>query len=1374
MIISSKNIANFIRAIALVLVTINAFSQHEPGKLIRKFSIQEGLSQAVVNSISQDKKGFMWFATDDGFNRFDGYTFQTFKFDCHDTRLLHDNFVQRIFNDSEGNLWVSSRQGMYNFDLSTQELFPYLDSTDKNRNDVSYITESSGKKLWVAWYWGGFASFDKDTKHYTAYNNTNLTSLTSTASITLHEDNYGLLWIGTQDKGLNVFEVTGSRVIKKRDDLSLNDVLPSLYVKCIQEDHFGNIWIGTTGGLVVYLRKENRFRLMPGFTSKPVFSLREDSDRTLWVGTRGDGLYTIDLKDYEGYRLDKLKSNSIGVLDKYDISRHTILSIFEDKDKNIWLGTSGDGIFMIGNEERKFMTIQTKFFLSSAERYLSYHGLCNDADGNIWAGTDGEGIFKFNTKGEILKQYSARDKTSGLATDVFISAYRDHNDNLWFGSYSDGLYFYDRRRDAFIHYTHAPTDSIVPLGNQIRLIREDSRGNIWIGATRGGVCLADKATKNIRQQGGSPMLKTVDARAMVEDNTGALWIGCYGNGLASYRPDTHEWKTYFEGTGPNNPLNSTVIYALALDNKNRLWIGTGGGGLSVLNLTDKKLKRYSEKEGLLNNTVYGLVVDDGGNIWISTIKGLSKLDPEKEQFFNYTSADGLQQGQFYPGSALYDRAQEYIAFGGTQGVNLFNPMKLAVQRQPPKVIISGLRLFNNAVTVGRGNADDFFLNKVIDEVGTITLNHDQSVLTFEFTGINYLYPEKINYKYKFEGFDQEWNHSSSLRATTYKYLPPGDYEFKVKATFQDNPWPDQYASVRVIISPPFWRTWTAYFTYFSMAALLTYVTYSIWRRQEFLRKRLRIEKKQRKHERQLVQEKLSFFTEVSHEFRTPLTLMIGPLEELLTREGSTTPVGKKLKMVYKNAFKLLNLINKLLDYRKVENGNLLLKVKENNIVDFAEEVFLSFTELAQRKKIQYDFYAEEHTIQTWFDKEKMEMVLSNLLSNSFKYIGHGTSISVCVRRKAEDNETAKVVIEIKDNGIGIRKEDLKYIFDWFYKGDSNHPLSTGIGLSLAKKLVHLHKGQIQVNSTPGSGSVFTIKLPLGSEHFGPEEIITDQLHEHVLTVPNLHLMGDHDDDAGNAHKKGLRRILIVEDDDEVRSFLKEYFEPEYKVIESVDGKHGLHAANEHIPDLVISDVMMPEMDGIELCRQLKNDIKTSHIPVILLTANTSFTHQREGLEFGADHYITKPFSPEMLNLTINNLLHSRENLKRFYLNTFITNGGGRDKEDTIAISPDEQLLHKIHEILKANLDNANFNLDQVCDQLNMSRSLMYKKIKALTGLSPIELVRSIKLTEAANLLRTQKYKVFEVVYMVGFSDLKYFRECFIRQFGYPPSQLIEK
>lgn len=1362
-------VVHLVRIIIPIIIglSLSGVSIAQQNHLIKKYGIADGLSQAVVNSITQDKKGMMWFATDDGVNRFNGYEFQTFRFDCSEKELLHDNFVQRIFNDKDGNLWISSRQGMYRFDLSTEKLFPFLDSTNHNRNDVSFIAAASTGNLWTAWYWDGFGLFNKSTSTYTPYNSRTLPELTSKATITMHEDSYGLLWVGTQDRGLNVFDVKNENVIRRRNDLSDANVLPSLYVKCLQEDHFGNIWIGTTQGLVVYVRRENRFYIvsaMAGLDQKPVFSLSEDSEKTMWIGTRGRGLYAISLKNMETLRIEKLVATDIQVLDNYDISHHTFLSIFEDKDKNIWLGTHGDGIFMIGHEEKKFLTIQTKIANKSAERLLPYNGLCNDADGNIWASSDGAGIFKMDRGGQVLKQYKP-DGKNALQTDVFFSAYRDEESNLWFGSYSKGLYLYDKRADDFINYPHSNVDSLVPLANQVRMIFEDSKGNLWVGATRGGVCLVDRAKKNFKQNRAHPIFKTVDARAMVEDNTGVLWFGCYGNGLAYYKPDSNEWSELFAGTGPGNPLNSNVIYALALDDNNRLWIGTGGGGLSVYNLITKELKRYTERNGLLNNTVYALAIDEGGNVWASTIRGLSKLSPETNEFTNFTSIDGLQEGQFNPGAVVQNRGEHYIAFAGAKGINLFYPDRIDHQTQPPRVMLSKLRLFNHPVKVGDVLEDEFTLSKVVDEVEWIELKHDQSVMTFEFAGLDYLYPEKIEYKYKLDGFDREWNRSSNVRSATYKYLPPGTYQFKVKAAFQDSPWPTEYASMKVTVLPPFWRTPLAYFVYSLVFAGLLHGVYRIRKRQHFLRNRLLVEKNQRKQERQLVQDKLSFFTEVSHEFRTPLTLMIGPLEEILSSEGTATPLGKKLKMVYKNSFKLLNLINKLLDYRKIENGNLLLNVNESDIVAFVNEIFIGFRELADRRKIEFEFYTQEPEIITWFDQEKLEMVLTNVLSNSFKYIGNGTAISVSVKR-SDDN---KVVIEIKDNGIGISKEDLKHIFDWFYQGNSNHPLSSGIGLALAKKLILLHKGQIYAASIPGKGSSFIIKLPIGKEHFNSSEIASEVSNKNILVEPSASLIADTSSQHELAHKKGIKRILIVEDDEEVRGFIKQYFEPRYKILESTHGRQGLEAALEYNPDIVISDVLMPQMDGMELCRELKTNIKTSHIPVILLTAKTALTHHREGLEFGADHYITKPFSPEMLNLTVNNLLQSRDNLRRYYQNTMISTTLERSEPT----SPDEKLLKRIHEIVKANLDDPDFNLDSICHELNMSRSFMYKKIKVLTGLSPLDLVRSIKLGEAASLLKTQKYKVFEVVYMVGFSDIKYFRECFVKQFGYPPSTLLK-
>lgn len=1347
-------------------------AQSESDRIIKKYSIREGLSQAVVNSITQDDKGLMWFATDDGLNRFDGYAFSVFKFDTDTARHPHDNFVQNVFKDQGGNLWVSSRRGLYKLDLSMLRFTHYYDTADAARNDVSYIAEGSSENLWISWYWGGVASFDKKREVHTRYDQRNLPSLTSTATIVAYEDSYGLLWIGSQDKGLNVFRIRNDRIAGRVDELSASDVLPSRYIKCIEEDHLGNVWIGTSKGLVVYLRRLNQFHVFtPPNTltnGKGVFALCEDSGKKLWIGTQAGGLYTVELAAFDGRQIEKLSSRHVDVLDRFNISQHTIRSIFEDRDRNIWLGTNGDGIYLIGSEQKKFSRIESKKIVRSAESFVSFYGLCTDDEGFLWAGTDGEGIYKFRPNGDVVKHYTADGRPGSIADNVVISAFKDHQGDLWFGTYLQGMFLYQKETDSFVHFPHAPSDAPAPLGNQVRTIFEDSKKNIWVGATRGGLCVLRRKEKFFMNSPGNPILKTVDVRAMAEDNDGGLWIGCYGNGLNYYMPETGRWTNYFAGTEADNPIKSNVVYALALDKKSRLWIGTGGGGLSVYNTRKKTLKRYTDKDGLINNTIYGLLIDEAGHIWMSTIKGISRLDPETEQFFNYTSFDGLQEGQFNPGSALFNWQGGYMCFGGALGLNLFNPLKVDNNSKMPQVMISGFQLFNKRVEVGSGNTDAEVLGKVIDETEKITLNHDQSVVTFEFTALNYSAPEKNRYAYKLEGLDKDWSYVGDQRTATYRYLPTGEYEFRVKATSQENTWPDQYASVKLVILPPFWKTPWAYALYLLVTGCLCYVVISVRRKQDFLNRRLKIEKAQRKRERHLVQEKLSFFTEVSHEFRTPLTLMIGPLEEILTREGTFTPVGKKLKMVYRNAHKLLNLINKLLDYRKVETGNMLLKVREDNIVKFAEEIFITFKEMAIRKNIRFEFYAEQPVILTWFDKEKLEMVLNNVLSNSFKYIGQGNAVSITLKRQDEPGTHGKVVIEIRDNGIGIPKDQLKYIFDWFYRGSITSPVSSGIGLALAKKLVYLHKGQIYADSAEGRGSTFTIKIPIGKEHFEDHEIVIDEDNDNVLYEINPALLDDGSGAADNTHKKGHKSVLIVEDEEEVRMFLRQYFENDYRIYESAHGKEGLTVALEHNPDLIISDIMMPEMNGIDFCKQVKDNIRTSHIPVILLTAKTSFSHHKEGLEIGADAYINKPFSPEMLALTMNNLLQSRENLKRFYRNLFITKG----PEKKELASPDEKLLQRVSDLLRSNLDKPDFNLDGLCSELNMSRSLLYKKIKMLTGLSPVEYLRSLRLAEAANLLRSQRYKVFEVVYMVGFSDLKYFRQCFIKEFGYPPSQLI--
>ena len=1344
--------------------SLESFAQPIHDKIIKRYSIKDGLSQAVVNSISQDDKGWMWFATDDGLNRFDGYAFTVFKFDKSGPNQFHDNFVQRLFKDSQGRLWVSSRRGLYRFDLSTQKWTVFLNPKKNGNNDVSYISESSTGKLWIGWYFGGIGVFYPSTN---TYDTTQTFKLNSTATITVFEDSYGYIWSGAQNTGLDVFRIREGKEPEKITAYSASDILPSQYVKCFLEDHLGNIWIGTTKGLVLFIRAEGKFVLLDTIlpSQRGVFSLLEDKDKTLWIGTQGNGIYTVNLKDFDGRNVERLASRHVTALDAFDISQHTIRSIFQDRDKNIWIGTHGDGIYMVSNEEKNFMKVEVKRIFGAAESMVPFYGLCNDDDGNIWAGTDSKGIYKFSAEGKLLRHYDADGKPGSIGDDVVYSALRDYNGNLWFGTLAHGIYRYDETNDLFVHYPRSSGDAPVPLGHRVSLLFEDSKRNIWVGATRGGLSVLDKTSKTFKLSKDASIFSSIDVRAIAEDKKGQLWLGCYGNGLLSYNPDTRTVENIFSGTESTNLLQSNVVHALAIDKDNTLWIGTGGG-LGAYNLNDKTFKRYTDEDGLINNTVFGIQIDEQQNVWCSTINGISRLDHTTKTFSNYTSNDGLQAGQFNPGSSLNNIPKGYIGFGGTYGFNLFYPQKVTNSKTVPDIKLSGFQLFNKPVKIG-GDGEDDVLEKVIDETEQLTLQHDQASFTFEFTALDYSGPEKCEYAYKLEGVDADWNYVGNQRTASYRYLSPGTYEFKVKATNQSNVWPAKFAHVTVTVAPPLWRTPWAYFGYVVILVLAGWSIFSIRRRQLYLKKRVKSEKNKRRRERQLVHDKLAFFTEVSHEFKTPLTLIIGPLEEMMSRESNNTPNSKKLHMVHRNAHKLLTLINKLLDYRKIESGKMMLTIREIDIVPFMEDIFINFKELSNRPNVHFEFYTQEKSIYAWVDPEKIEMVLTNIVSNSFKYIGDGNAISITVKKEYEADDRAYVCIEVKDNGIGIEKDQIRYIFDWFYNGKANSQISSGIGLALAKKLVYLHKGEIYAESTVGSGSVFTVKIPLGRDHFESHEVIIDadktneqgaELQEH-----------DEDDDAQGAHaKKGLKTILLVEDDEEVRAFLKEYLSPNYRIVEAADGKQAQEIAFDTNPDLVLSDIMMAEMDGMELCQALKRNIKTSHIPVILLTARAAHSQHKAGLETGADAYITKPFSPEILSLTVSNLLQARENSRRYYRTLFLTD----EKPDIV--SPDEKLLQQIFEVVKVNINNADLTVDAVSHEVGLSKTILYKKIKQLTGLSPIEYIRSLRISEAAKLLRTQRYKVYEVVYMVGFSDLKYFRKCFIKEFGYPPSQLLEK
>ncbi len=1365
----------FILFILFVISLESVLAQFQPKKnLIKHYSVKDGLSQSVVNSITQDNQSLMWFATEDGLNRFDGYTFKTFRYDPDTKTSIADNFVQSIFKDTEGTLWVSSRKGLLRFDPDKETFTLYKvnfkNTTSYAFNDVSFITEGQSGNLWISLYGSGFASFSKEAKAFTAYTPETLPGLSNEKTVALLEDKFGLLWVGTQEGGINVFQVSKGKVIKKVNNFAGFNEFASGNVHCLSEDKYGNIWIGTAQGLVVYLRSENRFFAFndPSFSvaNVSVMSLLTDTSENLWIGSQGMGLYQLDLRQFNTHGVKDFIFVRVKSLKDYDLSKRTIQFVYEDKDNNVWIGTFGDGIYLVSSAKENFVKLQKPLYENSAVSFVPYYGMCHDHDGNLWLGTDGHGIYKSDLNGRILEHYVAEKTNGKLKDNAILSALKDRKGRLWFGTYSHGLFRYHAASNSFINYHYK--NGTKPGGHDVRVIFEDSKNNIWVGTNRGGLCILNEDNNTYE----NPMhfnyaLLYGDVRSISEDKDGNLWIGFYGDGLYSYNHEHKQWKHNL------NDLKSDIVFAVKTDRNNNVWIGTGGGGLSVLNPKENKFTRYTEKDGLSNNTIYAIEIDNNENIWISTNTGISEFDVSKKKFSNYTTSDGLQEGQFNPGSALFNGVGGYMCFGGTLGYNIFYPDQLKTILKKPQVMLSGLSLFNKPIKINENVDGNTILNQVLSRTKEITLEHDQNVLTFEFVGLNYSYPEKNKYAYKLDGLDDDWNFVGNQRTATYRYLAPGDYTFKVKASNIENSWNNDFAQVVIKIKSPFWQTSLAYVLYVTGITIISVFIYSLRKKQIVLRKRLKIEKSQRKYERQLVQQKLSFFTEISHEFKTPLTLMIGPLEEMLAKETSMTPMGRKLRMVNRNAHKLLSLINKLLDYRKIESGNVLLKVSEDNIVAFAEEIFITFKELANHKNINFHFHAEHPAIMAWFDKEKFEMILNNIISNSFKYIGQGNEISVSVSKQVTDKHPqGRAVIRIKDNGIGIPKKHLGNIFDWFNRGENSGTMSSGIGLSLAKKLVHLHHGEIFVESSESQGSTFSIKLPLGKDHFRAEEIIpTPEMDKGHLETENHEKGIPHEMEDELSSRKGLKSLLIVEDDEEIREFLREYFEKDYRIFEASNGVEGNESALTHHPDLIITDVMMPEMNGIDFSKLLKSNMRTSHIPIIILTAKSSLSHHKDGIETGADAYITKPFSPELLGITIHNLLQSREILMRFYRNLFTPSAEKTTTQGHNTI--DEKFLHSIHEMLMANIDKPDFNINELCDVLNMSRSLVYKKVKMLTGFSPVEYIRSLRMQEAAKLLKTRNYKVFEVVYMVGFSDLKYFRQCFTKEFGHSPSDFIK-
>ena len=1008
----------------------------------------------------------------------------------------------------------------------------------------------------------------------------------------------------------------------------------------------------------------------------------------------------------------------------------------------------------------------------------------------LWIGTHGYGLFRFDRKtGKISNYTFDPNNTKSINNNTILSICEGPPGILWLGGLG-GLNKLNSKTMEFRHFVHDRDDPNSIGADHIMSIYRDSSGILWIGTIGGGLNRFDPDTEKFKSFKKDPdnqeSLNTNSVLSVYEDLNGTIWLGSYDDGLFKYIPGKNgkpdRFIQYVHDKNNLNSLSYNVARIVIGDKSGNTWIGTEGGGLNKFNLENESFTIYTMEDGLPNNVIWGILLDEKGNLWISTNNGLSRFNPETESFFNYDRSDGLQALEFAFGAHYKSRTEEMF-FGGEKGINYFYPDSVKINPYVPPVVLTGFKLFNKSVPVNENS----LLKKSITEVRELELKYNENFISFEFAALNYTNSHKNQYKYRMIGLDPDTVYAGTRRFADYTDMKPGDYTFWVTGSNNDGIWNKEGVSLHIIIHPPWWRSRLAYSLYIVLVVLMVlgFVRRRTWR----LRKdKEELEKQVKERTREIEEKdfhilemdrmKTRFFANISHEFRTPLTLILSPLEEIMANKSSKDKDYNKFGIIRRNGLRMLDLVNQLLDLSKLDSGKLKLELMEADIIKILRLSFSSFISLADKKRIQYNFQLPEDELFTYFDRGKLETIMNNLLSNAFKYTPEDGEIKCIVHLKEAVKEDEKDVIEIsvRDSGPGIDENKLDLIFDRFYQADEQHHIEgggTGIGLSITKELVHLIHGEIKVSSKPGEGSCFMVTIPLGKDHLKESEYVIVKPEQNAeRKLINEAISGKAIDDISGVKSipdKKVSQILIVEDNLELRSYLKEQFQMDYLIEEASDGEEGLKKAIKSIPDLIVSDIMMPKIDGVEFCKRVKTNERTSHIPVVMLTAKADIESRIEGLETGADDYIIKPFNIHELRTRVKNLIEQRQILrKRFASNLNVT------PKDIAFNSYDVQFINRIIGVVEEHLADFDFDVKDLQGKAGMSHTQLYRKLFALTGLSPSKFIRTLRLKRAAKLMEQKNGNVTKIAYEVGFNNLAYFTKCFKELYGLSPSGYLKQ